>query len=98
MTIRLAERPVATRDEVRAQYLARHNAFLARVKRSIAKLCGQHRKAYEKYLFERRKAEIQPFLDSRKPNETAYDHYLAPHLRWLHGSNPIACGSSRLRA
>jgi hypothetical protein len=83
MPIKLPERPVATRDELRGQYVAQHKEFLARVERSITTLCGHHRIAYEKYLFERRKAEIQPFLDNRKPNETAYDHYLAPHRDYL---------------
>jgi hypothetical protein len=67
--------------------VAQHKAFLARVERSIAKLCGHHRNAYEEFLFERRKAAIQTFMDSRKPNETAYDHYLAPHLKWLESTH-----------
>ena len=83
MTITLPKHTVATRDELRDQYIERHKEFLIRVERSIDMLCRHHRTAYEKYLFQSQKAAIQKFIDERTPNATAYDYCLAPHRTWI---------------
>jgi hypothetical protein len=75
MAIKLPNVEHKTVEQLRMERYNQYAPLSLKLQEAIRTICGEHRKAYEDYLYEGMRAKLQRFLDTRLPNETAEEYY-----------------------